>query len=419
MLITHWTRLAAVLLYLAGVVLVLAKCTQVFQRRAVETASPPDPPAVLEPDQTHLEKRKLHLRKLAERRAAQQRHEADLKALAEVDIPHAVVELATEAARYRRKRPDLERLSEPERWERETPVKEALARASELVVEYYATDRLAQKGRDGPTLYHSDDANALTANLGALQRAGEDDLKDAAAVLPTFVGRVPEKLMLSALDAIARTALPADAFDPCRNPKACPKPPAPPPAAAAPPPPAPVARAALALCVKAGARGPDLEVRRQPDPFAEVFARLRPRQCGIEPTGHKDAYNTPWGPTAWRQIIVDGDTGWVKDGVLTPAGGSAMIPQMAKPSMPIRAGVPPGPRYCADAARLRGHSLPLRLAPDPNSPALRWLPPGACSIVGTGRTQHYQEAFRRTLWLEIIDHDGTPAWVSAPYVRPR
>jgi hypothetical protein len=333
-------------------------------------------------------------------------------------IPGAIAELAAEAARFRRKLPDLAHLTEPERWQRETPVKEALVRVKALIAEYHAVDREAQKDRDGPTEYLADDTKALNDNLAALKGAGEGDDAKFATTLPSFIGKVPEKLMLSAAEALALAVLPPNAFDSCRDPKACPTLPAPPPAPVSAPAPPAAARNATALCVGPGARPQDLKVRREPDRFAELFFQLRPRQCGIEPTGHKDAYDTPWGRSAWQQILVDGDTGWVKDGILVPEAGSAMIPQLAKPSTPFPPRVPPaGPRYCADSARLRGQRLPLRLAPDPNAPQLRALAPGTCNFTGTGRVQHSQEPFGRTLWLEVIDEDGTSGWVSAHYVR--
>jgi hypothetical protein len=58
--------------------------------------------------------------------------------------------------------------------------------------------------------------------LAAFKRGGEEPGKFSRALSP-FAGHVPEALIVSAIDAIAFRVLPRDAFDPCRDPAACPK----------------------------------------------------------------------------------------------------------------------------------------------------------------------------------------------------
>jgi SH3-like domain-containing protein len=417
-------KAAALILYVGGIVLILNQCTPTAPDRTVaEKASLTKPTAAApKPDESSLmseqararaEKKKQHDRHLAERLAVHQRLEADLKTLAQTEIPVAIGELASEATRYRNKRSDLKHLDKRAQWDRETPVKNALARARELIGEYYATDREAQKGRDGPTTYVDADSQALAKRLQEFKKDAEA-FGSFAADLPAFVGKVPEKLALSALDSIAQMVLPADAYDPCRDPAACPKAVVPDEPAAA----LSTADRVLRLCVSATANPGDLAVYDQPDTTARIIARLRPGQCDVAATGHKDAYNTPWGRSAWQRISLDGKTGWVREGVLSSkavAGTPSMIGSDTANGLERAASS--GSRYCVSTERVNGSPLALRTRPDPAAPRIAHIAPTSCLLTATGREAHYADRTGRTLWLEIRHDHGPSGWVNANFLR--
>jgi hypothetical protein len=331
MLASHWMKAAFVLLHLAAVAFALSHCGRPAGT-APTTAGKPEKdkgksPAWERAAQREKE-RKAHELAVAKRRADHQKLEAELRAIAKIHLPAALDELAEAAAAYRRKISDLARLKKEEQWEREGPVKEALARARALTADYYAADREAQKGRDGPTLHPAEDADALAKRIDAFKRGGEE-FGAFAKLLPPLYGKIPEKLLLEAIEVMARAALPADAFDSCaRDPSTCPKPPPPPPAppvAVSPvaPPAPPVAAVKSGACVRASASPHHLTVHTDPDTTAAVITRLAPRQCGILRTGFTDAYHGPAGWSAWEEINVNGHTGWIREGVLPPAAGPA------------------------------------------------------------------------------------------------
>ena len=78
------------------------------------------------------EKRKAHEQKLARQRAEHQALERDLVTMIQTDIPSALAELVKAASRFRNKLSDLKHMKKADQWEREAPVKDALARAREL-----------------------------------------------------------------------------------------------------------------------------------------------------------------------------------------------------------------------------------------------------------------------------------------------
>lgn len=160
-------------------------------------------------------------------------------------------------------------------------------------------------------------------------------------LLPPLYGRVPEELLANAIEAIARAALPADAFDSCaRDAAACPKPPPPPPLPplppplppAVPPPAPPVAAIKSGVCVRASAPPRHLTVHADPDSTAAVVTRLAPGQCGIHRTGFKDAYAGASGWSTWEEVNVDGYTGWIREGVLAPRSGRSPASTAGAPS---------------------------------------------------------------------------------------
>jgi hypothetical protein len=227
-----------------------------------------------------------------------------------------MTELSREALRYQNKISDLARLELAARWEREEPVKKARDRAYRLVLEYQRLDQQAQKEREGPTVYKDDDIAQLTKRLSEFTRAGEGIANFAAAV-PAFAGQVPEKLLLEAIDAITLAALPADAFDPCRYPPACPKE-----AADKPSTPAPAApnEKLQFLTVAWWTRHHELIVRIEPDstkPNAGVLSAGQP----VQPTGRKHEEFVPNGlPIRWVEIKYHGATRWALEKIFVKEG---------------------------------------------------------------------------------------------------
>src|SRR5262249_11483204 len=123
--------------------------------------------------------------------------------------------------------------------------------------------------------------------------------------------------LLKAIAAIARAALPADAFDPCaRDASSCPKPPPPPvPKVATVAPDAPLATTPPGVCVPASAPLPLLSVHEEPDTKTRLVARLAPGQCGIA-QAHLHALPFHGHGTGWEKVTVGGKTGWIRLGVL-------------------------------------------------------------------------------------------------------
>jgi hypothetical protein len=227
MLASHWMKAAAVFLYIIATAWVLTQCDRLMEpapnhktptakhdaRKDVASA------ALSEPARLRDIKRRAHDEAVAKRRARYRALEADLLEMIKTDLPAALAELAHAAIRYRNKLSDLKHLTKAEQWERETPVKEAHARVRSLTEEWYKVDLEAQKEREGPTLNSATDMEALTKRLAAFKRGGEE-IGAFAASLASLHGKVPEGLLLSAIDAIPRAVLPKDYLDPCRDPQA-------------------------------------------------------------------------------------------------------------------------------------------------------------------------------------------------------
>ena len=328
----HWFRLLALVLYVAGVGVVLHQCSRQFNPPDVpapKARRAPVPDVIARQQQQRAARQAEHEEQLQKRKAAYEALETDLKLLREVELPLAMAELSREALRYQNKISDLARLELAARWEREEPVKKARDHAYRLVLEYQAIDQNAQKERDGPTLYQ-DEAIALIGDRLAKFTKGGEGIANFAAAVPTFAGQVPEKLLLEAIDAIAVVALPADAFDPCRNPLACPKPsPAvegktpdklaaakPSPATNAPGSPEAFPNTPKRYCLNASRLGGQpLPLRTEPYPSAPMVARIAASSCMITATGHR----VELGPSSWLQVTHDyGYTGWVQARFLIP-----------------------------------------------------------------------------------------------------
>lgn len=417
-----WWKLAALLLYAIAFAIVLSKCTRVF-----ETAPEPTPPPSKsktppnpenEPPPSAEERRRLkeqeeHTRRVDERRKAYDRREAELKTLRQTHLPVAIAELATEATRYRNKLSDLPRLTEPERWEREVPVKEALAHAKQLLVDDERIDREAQKERPTATEYSDDEVQSFMTRLAEFKRGGEELAKFAGA-LPVFIGHVPEPLIVSAVEAVAHSVLPPNAFDPCRDPKACPKPEAPPKTIALS---EQEPEIKIYMTVVSWSNWYDRIVRSKPGANGLNVARLDPGDQ-VRWTGRKEFEFIPGKPRAeWYEVSGENFKGWILAAVLQKERGSslnrALLQTTAFPGVPT---TPRGPRYCADAFRLRGEPLPVHVAPDPHSRTLVRLPPRSCTITSTGAEFFYPDPSGSALWLEVLDDAGTIGWVSAFYL---
>ena len=124
------------------------------QTRAARASPAPEkavPDLVAEQERARLEKRKQHEQELTSRRTAYEAREADLRALRETDIPAATAELAERGG------PIPQQALGPCTPQENRAVGEGRARqgrafrARHLTEEYYAIDREAQKGREGPT----------------------------------------------------------------------------------------------------------------------------------------------------------------------------------------------------------------------------------------------------------------------------
>jgi hypothetical protein len=328
MLVSHWMKVLALCLYLIATAWVLSQCDRLMAPAATEKGQPKTAAmAVATTDDSlkeeaaspmskqakrRADKRKAHQTALAERRAWHQPLEAELLDMISNDIPVALAELAQAAIRYRNKLSDLKHLKKAEQWERETPVKDALRRARALTEEWGKTDLEAQKEREGPTQHSPADIEALTKRLAAFKRGGEE-IHAFAASLASLHGKVPESLLLSAIDAIPRAVLPKDAFDPCRDPAACPKPAVVEPLAE-PPKTSFVARdfaLGQRYCVDAAALGGrQLPLHIRPDPAAPIVVTVLPTSCRLTSTGRQA--HRRGSAEVWIEVTHDyGYTGWV------------------------------------------------------------------------------------------------------------
>jgi hypothetical protein len=350
MLASHWLQAMAVILYVVATAWVLNSCdrslapakqTQAKPGPALPTAPAGQPPKdTSQPELSEDRKRRITERQAesenrVKRRVRYRALEVDLAAMIKTDLPAALQELAEAATRYRNKLPDLKHLEKADQWEREAPVKQAHATARRYSEEWYRIDFEAQKEREGPTLHDKTDIADLTKRIAAF-RKGRQDIEGFASELPLFYGRVPQSLMLSAVDAIAQLVLPKDAFDPCRDPQAatCPKPPAPPTAAlpdarakatpaaldvsAAPlqSRPAPPRPSGPRFCADprrlADAPG-GLPLREGPTNRARQKEQIPPGECALIATGRHQPDAQILGTFTWLEIVRarTATTGWV------------------------------------------------------------------------------------------------------------
>ncbi len=327
-------------------------------------------------------------------------------------IPRALAELASEALRYRNKLSDLAMLDKPARWERETPLKEAAAYARKLIAEYHVTDREAQKGREGPTVYLEADTALLARRLAEFKRGGEG-LENFAAALPHFVGQVPEQLMGQAVDTIALAVLPADSFDPCRDPAACSKP-------EPMPPPVPPAKPELLRRVASWAPSHDLILRLNPNSSEPNAGRLSHGQI-VFATGRKQTEGVPqghrnqWIQITWIEVRTSDRTRWALESIFEkPDDNSRSEHVFDNHRTNFRGLLPasrPGPRYCAHAARLQGHPLPLRASPHESAAPIAHISPTSCMLTGIGDISTPGQ------WLQIQHDHGPTGWVPAHFLR--
>lgn len=334
MLVSHWAKAIAIFVHLFATAWVLSQCERLSrpaqsagQAKAVTlpatgkhdgraeklptSAHRKDEdmaPAFVSPEaRRRAQLRKAHAEALAERRVRYQALEAELVELSEKDIPGVLAELAQAVVRYRNKLSDLQRLKKAEQWERETPVKEAHARARTLTEEWYKIDFEAQKEREGPTLHVPTEAEALTKRLQAFKR-GEEGIEPFAASLAALLGKVPESLLLSAIDAIPRAVLPKNAYDPCRDPSACPKP------FASPAETGLTARdiaSGVRLCVGADSLWP-VPLYPRPDFNAPAHVAVRPPSCRLTATG-RVIDRIASGGSLWIEVSHEsGQVGWAQ-----------------------------------------------------------------------------------------------------------
>lgn len=406
MLASHWMKAAFVFLHLAAVAFALSHCG-----RPVGTTPPPVENTgkemglspVWERAAERQKERTAHTLKRAKDRADHEKLEAELRTIAKIHIPAALDEFAEAASAYRRKVPDLARLKKEEQWEREAPVKEALVRARALTADYYTADREAQKGREGPTLHAAEDADALAKRIDGFKKGG-DDFGAFAKQLPPYYGKVSEDLLLKAIEAIARAALPADAFDPCaRDASACPKPappPTPPPPKTLPPteppPPAPMVVASSGYCVTS-APTHGIGLLAHPQMSAPLLLRLSPGQCGITPTGRRARPYSTYRTATLLEVEVNGKTGWVREGTIGPGSSNGFGPAG---NLTV-----PDQRYCVNGWRFGGQSLPLLTRPNPRAPTIVEILPTSCRLTATGRES------RNGAWLEVMHDYGYAGWV--------
>ena len=330
MLASDWMKTLALLVYLLATAWVLSQCDRILapaDRKPPQTLSISDPagsdakspketPAaqISEEAKMRAENRKAHWQELARRRARYLALEADLADMIKNDLPAALAELASNALRYRTKLSDLKRLSPQDRWDREAPVKEAHARARALSVEWHRLELEAEKGREGPTLHNEPDMQMLAKRMAAFKRGGEEIEPFAAALAPLH-GKVPEAMLLAAIDAVPRGVLPGDAFDPCRDPAACPK------DAVA----EPAEPETSTYCITPSLGRP-VTLLKRPELAAFMLMRLAPGQCGLLPTGRKAASNGTYGYARFIEVEVDGRTGWIGEGaisIITPSGSAS------------------------------------------------------------------------------------------------
>jgi hypothetical protein len=324
-----WMRSLAMLLYCFGIAAVINSCRQA-------TPASMSPPAAAPPsnatDTRLLSRRKQLDAELHKRRAALARLEAELLQLS-ADFPALLHDLAREAMRFTAKTPELQRLEPRARWEREAPVKQALTRVRAVVSDYHRLDAEAQKERDEPTLYTGAISAALSARIISHPRHADDTPHAFADDVQRLLGKVPEALLLEALDVLARKALPTDSFDPCRDPAQCPKPvverelkPAAAPATPAPiPVPAPAPTPPVSLperrelrdiveyCADPEAlRGARLPLREDPTPLSPALGYIRGGECGLRGTGEIVPHRQPAGVFVWIEVVRrDRSIGWV------------------------------------------------------------------------------------------------------------
>jgi hypothetical protein len=123
---------------------------------------------------------------------------------------------------------------------------------------------------------------------------------------------VPEKLLVEAIDAITLAVLPADAFDECRNPAACPK--ETPPQVLAPPP-APKEKI-VSLRVVRWARERDMVLRYTSQPRSPAAGTLK-RGDLVKATGYTSQQFFQNGPPikVIEVMLPDGTTRWALESI--------------------------------------------------------------------------------------------------------
>jgi hypothetical protein len=219
--------------------------------------------------------------------------------------------------------------------------------------------------------------------------------------------------MGQAVDAIAMAVLPADSFDPCRDPAACPKPePLPRPA---PPSPEHLRR------VASWAPWHNLILRLNPnsrDPNAGrltngqmVLATGRTRTEGV-PQGHRNQ----WIQITWIEIrMSDGTLCWALESIFEKPDDRLRSEHVFDNHRTnFRGFLPasrPGSRYCAHTARLQGRLLPLNARPRESAPSIASISPTSCLLTGTG------DISTDGRWLEIQHDDGPTGWAPAYFLR--
>lgn len=265
--------------------------------------------------------RRDELRRAQQRRLKLERNgrtiadEAALASQGTVDWPEALQALLEETRRYTAKRPELKRLKQEERWQREEPVKEALTQAKSIAAAFYQRDKELQRQRDTATLYKKEDREALKKLIAAFT-AGKNNAVDLVDALIAMIGRIPESELLAALDILAKKTLPKDAFDLCRANCGLKESQATS---------AVTTYAAVAphddeLCAdRATLQGRCLPLRSGPGPFNRSIRCLPEDSCGLVPTGTRRVvpdFNT--GSALWIEVIDDrGNQGWVSDFYVT------------------------------------------------------------------------------------------------------
>ena len=409
MTLTHWLKLFWVVVWLWLIVWVLSTCSvkEPARKPAIILSEAPrrsEPNiAAWKADQT--QRRAQRDRDRNNRRQGLEAAEEELRSLLTEEIPEAIQDLASEAERYRVKRPDLKHLSKPEQREREKSVKAALERARAITERFYAVDRQAQMERAGPTVFADSDREAFHKRI-ELFRRGSEDLASFASYVAGQYGKLLEKPLLVAVEAIAKSVLPADALDLCRDPAVCRKP-----DIVAGPAIAnkfQVLAGAMPSCVPRAPDGRDLHLYAFPRKGAAVLMRLAPGQCGILPVPD-DARRSNADPQ-WQRMQVGSLVGWLNARPERPLPGVPTMPQ-------ADASITTGLRTCASARALGGQPLPLRVAPDPHSPSFKRLRGGDCSLRATGVRSVYPDPSGPAEWLEVIADSGEVGWVSGYFVH--